>query len=77
MRCATRMLTSIGFSLGGRVDLYWNFCKSAMDSISQPMAQMMIPRMSLAWPKLGACPSVTFGEFKMITGRETVQTHNI
>ncbi len=72
-----KTLTSMGCSLGGRVDLYRNFCRSATDSISQPMTQMMTPRMSLAWPKLGACPSVTLGEFKIIMGRETVQTHSI
>ena len=38
---------------------------------------MMIPRTSLAVPNDGARPLVTFGELRMITGRETTQTQTI
>ena len=34
----------------------------------------MIPAMSLPVPNLGWSNLVTFGEFRIVTGRETVQT---
>ena len=41
------------------------------------MDHRMIPRISLAVPNFGATPAETLGEFKMMTGRDTTQTHRI
>ena len=41
------------------------------------MVNSMTPAISLPVPKLGCRYLVTFGEFKMVTGNETVQTQNI
>ena len=52
------------------------FWASAIDSIDQPMAHKMMPMMSLAVPNLGSPPGArdTAGEFRITTGKETVQT---
>ncbi len=42
-----------------------------------PMANMMIPAISHPVPNLGWLNLVTFGEFRIVTGNEMIQTHDI
>ena len=55
------------------------FCTSATVSINHPMPQRIIPSISRAVPKLGSEPpwevSDIAGEFRIVKGRDTVQTY--
>lgn len=62
-----------------RVRYKQTFWASAILSINQPIAHKTIPAMSLPVPNAGFEPpregSETEGEFRIVTGRETIQTY--
>lgn len=53
----------------------FTFSASATLSMIHPIAHNTRPAISFDVPNAGAAPSVTAGELRIVTGRETTQTY--